>query len=85
VRAVTLRRLCAPNRRDRGTPSGWISVPGALRLAGARPLAEANGIDARDARPMRAPEAWVVFPLLAAWAVIVDIPFFTLDGSDDGF
>jgi Glycosyltransferase family 87 len=34
---------------------------------------------------MRAPEARVVFPLLAAWAVIVDIPFFMLDGSDDGF
>jgi hypothetical protein len=34
---------------------------------------------------MRAPEAWVVLPLLAAWAMIVDIPLFMLDGSDDGF
>jgi hypothetical protein len=34
---------------------------------------------------MRPPEAWIVFPLRAAWAVIVDIPFFMLDGSDDGF
>ena len=63
----------------------WISVPCALRLAGARLLAEANGMGARGARPMRPPEAWVVFPLLAAWAVIVDIPFFMVDGSDDGF
>ena len=55
------------------------------RLAEARPLAEANGIDGRNARPMRPPEAWVVLPLLAAWAMIVSIPFFTLEGSDDGF
>jgi uncharacterized membrane protein len=34
---------------------------------------------------MRPREAWVVFPLLAAWAVIVGVPFFLLDRSDDGF
>jgi Glycosyltransferase family 87 len=61
-----------------------LGFPG-LRLNRALPPAEAYEIDARGGRPMGPPEAWIVLPLLAAWAATVDIPFFMLDGSDDGF
>ena len=67
------------------SPSRWISFRDAWWFPDPRPLAEPNGIDGRNAAPMRPSEAWVVLPLLAAWAMIVSIPFFTLEGSDDGF